>query len=52
MFSLDTTFLSTAKSMGELKGDARYALPRPQGCERPVEVINVTRKSDMHVFDF
>lgn len=52
MFSLDTTFLSTAKNMGELKGDARYALPRPQGCERPVEVINVTRKSDMHVLDF
>jgi hypothetical protein len=52
MLSLDKTFLSTAKNMWELKGDARYALPRPHGCERPVEVINVTRKSDMHVFDF
>ncbi|QFS94640.1 hypothetical protein FIV07_28095 (plasmid) [Mycobacterium sp. THAF192] len=52
MASLDETFLSTAKNMAELKGDARRALPRPQGCERPVEVINVTRKSDMHVFDF
>ncbi|MEB3023436.1 MULTISPECIES: hypothetical protein [Mycolicibacter] len=50
--SLDQTFLSTAKNMGELKGDARHALPRPQGCERPVEVINVTRKSDMEVFNF
>lgn len=52
MISLDRAFLSTAKNMAELKGDARRALPQPQGCERPVEVINVTRKSDMHVFDF
>lgn len=52
ILSLDKTFLSTAKNMGELRGDARHALPRPQGCERPVEVINVTRSSDMQVFDF
>ncbi|MCV7283730.1 hypothetical protein H7J87_00070 [Mycolicibacterium wolinskyi] len=52
VLSLDKTFLSTAKNMGELKGDARYALPRPQGCDRPVEVINVTRSSDMQVFGF
>ena len=52
MFSLDSTFLSTAKNMGELKGDARSALPRPPGCARPVEIINVTRKSSMQVFDF
>ncbi|CAN3132134.1 hypothetical protein ACNUDN_29895 [Mycobacterium sp. smrl_JER01] len=51
MFSLDKTFLSTAKNMGELRGDARHALPRPHGCERPVEVVNVTRRSDMCVFD-
>lgn len=50
--SLDKTFLSTAKNMGELRGDARHALPRLQGCDRPVEVINVTRSSDMKVFDF
>lgn len=52
MFNLDKTFLSTAKNMVELRGDARHALPRPQGCKRPVEVVNVTRESDLQVFNF
>lgn len=52
MLSLDKSFLSTAKNMVELKGDARHALPKPKGCKRPVEVVNVTRKSDMYVFNF
>lgn len=50
MLSLDKTFLSTAKNLSELKGNARSALPRPGGCETP-EVINVTRKSDMYVIE-
>ncbi|QPO16793.1 hypothetical protein SEA_KASHFLOW_194 [Mycobacterium phage KashFlow] len=50
--SLDEPFLSTAKNMNELKGDARRAMPQTQGCKRPVEIINVTRKLDMRVFEF
>lgn len=36
MLNLDATFLSTAKNMGELKGDARYALPRPKAARGPL----------------
>ena len=52
MFSIDRPFLSTAKNMGELRGDARHALSRIQRGDAPVEVINVTRAADMKVFEF
>lgn len=51
MLNLDKPFLSTAKNLGELRYNARAALPRPRGCENPPEVVNATRISDMHVID-
>ncbi|WP_043736166.1 hypothetical protein [Nocardia asiatica] len=46
----DREFLSTAKNLPEVFADGRRALPKIPNA-RLLELINVTRASDMRVFD-
>lgn len=51
MAAPDMPFHSSATDLAEVKAAARLALPQPRGCDMP-DVVNVTRGSDMVVFDF